>query len=120
MITFIDGPAKGQPLSLARTPIMLRVVHDSAANAWDALDQLDDTPKTGERIYLYRLAGKPTWMHLDGRDKNGRRWGRTEWSADYAFYAEQPPDADMRTSERWAAWCTARQAELQTEKANGN
>jgi hypothetical protein len=53
MTTFLDGPAKGQCLSLRRSPELLRVVELNGK--WDALDQPEDEPKPGEKVHIYRL-----------------------------------------------------------------
>lgn len=60
MFSFLDGPAKGSSLNLARAPVFLSVVIDSRGGKIDALDQLNDTPHPCEPIYVYRLA-EPVW-----------------------------------------------------------
>ena len=103
MISFIDGPAEGQTLSLKRAPIFLRVVkEDLQSGKWDALDQLDDEPTAGEKIYAYiNNEFKPGWVHLN------RGHGRSGFYpiASYKFIDPQPADAEMRTTSAWAAWC---------------
>lgn len=114
-IEFIGGPANGVSLNFIRTPIMLRVVHSTQTCAdgrqyekWDALNELEDTAADGETISIYRLVGQPGWVHLDGRDKiTGKRFGRTEISAEYHFEEVQPADANVRDNAKWAAWCEA-------------
>lgn len=71
----------------------------------DALDQLDDEPKADEEIAVYQLVGNAGWMHLSGRDKNGRRFGRTIATAEYRLHSEQPADEIVRSTSRWRAWC---------------
>jgi hypothetical protein len=108
---FHDGPAKGQSLSLVRSPLFLRVCH-CPAGAWDACDLPDDSPQPGEAVYAYRLVGGPTRGMLDYTDaKTGRRNGRPFVMAEYAYCPDQPGEATMRDNESWRAWCLARQKE---------
>lgn len=116
MITFIDGPAQGKTLELHRTPIMLRVVKSTLTGEWDALDQLDDTPKASEEIHVYRMRpGSSGTVHVDYRDaKTGRRRGSWMKYAEYTLWPEQPADAIVRTNERWREWCNSlQQSELE-------
>jgi hypothetical protein len=118
MIIFLDGPAAGVNLDLRRSPIMLRVVQDARGN-WDALDQLDDEPKPGESIHVYKLAKHRGTIHIcaRGRGKNLSGWYQM---ADYGFFAEQPGDQHTRTAGAWAAWCKGlegREAAKATEAA---
>lgn len=113
MISFEDGPAAGQQMELTRAPIMLRVVCDAAGGGWAALSQLDDTPNDDETIHVYRLADRPTWVHLDGVNKEtGRRFGKTVWVGRYRLLPDQPGDEHTRTNEAWAAWCVANRGQL--------
>lgn len=100
---FLDGPATGVVLCLSRAPVFIRAVQNKAGE-WDALDQLDDTPRPDETIHVYRLAGSPTWMHVDGRDKQGRRFGRTTYHGEYRHFPEQPAPEEIRITEGWQAW----------------
>jgi hypothetical protein len=61
---FIDGPAAGTVLSLKRSPLFLRAVQDPLDGKWDALDQLDDAPRPGERIVVYRKTEDRGMVHL--------------------------------------------------------
>jgi len=116
-VTFVGGPADGVKLDLTRTPLFLRVVreeHIAADWVFDALDQLDDAPKSTETIYVYRLRGEPWGVHYSGRDRDGRRVGRTEKQAEYEFVETQPDDATARDTAAWRAWA---QAERDRQKA---
>jgi hypothetical protein len=105
MTKFLNGPAAGQHLSLGRSPYFLRVCRTSAGK-WDALDQLDDTPKPTEEIHVYRRATTPMTMHVDGRDpKTGKRFGRWTSIADYVLHDEQPDDPTARNPDAWPQWC---------------
>jgi hypothetical protein len=98
MTTFEDGPAKGQTLMLKRAAVFLRVVESNGT--WDALDQLDDTPKPEEKIYAYQIIGKPGMMHLN------RGGGRSGWYAiaSYRLISPQPSDTEMRSTDAWWDW----------------
>lgn len=112
MLRFLDGPAGGVTLMCSRAPLFLRVVHatDSRENEqeWDALDQLDDQPRRGERCYVYKKSDDYGIVHYCGRDKNGKRFGRTENHADYELYVAQPDDVILRDNEKWREWVQAR------------
>jgi len=103
MITFIDGPAKGQTLALKRAPRFLRVTR-TRGGTFDALDRLEDRPQPREALFAYEIAEYQGVYHL--------RCGRGSKSASgfyqqgaYRFVAEQPDDATMRDTERWREWC---------------
>lgn len=106
MIRFIDGPAAGQALSLARAPLLLRVVC-SAKGDWDALDQLGDTPKPGETIHVYRRESHKGSYFWDGRGKGGRRTGGFSQIATYRHLPDQPGDQHTRDTAAWRSWCEA-------------
>lgn len=103
MITFWDGPAKGEKLSLGRAPEFLRVVID-ADGTIDALDQLDDQPEPDEEIYVYRqIPGTLSGGFACTRGKGCRRL----IFADYRLCETQPEAAVLRDNVRWQAWCHA-------------
>jgi len=106
MTEFDDGPAKGQVLQLRRAPLFLRVVLDtrSGKGEWDGLDQLDDTPRTYETVYVYRRVGAPGYYFPDWTE-GGRRKGGRFARARYRFYGQQPGDATTRDTATWRAWC---------------
>lgn len=108
MLKFLDGPAQGVMLSCARAPMFLRVVQatDSreSEQEWDALDQLTDRPRPGERIHVYIKAADHGTVHYDGRDKHGKRFGRWEQMADYRICDPQPDETTLRDQARWEAW----------------
>lgn len=105
MTTFQDGPAKGQRLMLRRAAHYLRVVE--SGGKFDALDQPDDQPEAGERLFAYEIVGEPSMCHI--RASGGR--GGSYPIATYRLVADQPADADMRTTQAWHSWC-ARQVAL--------
>jgi len=108
MTTFKDGPAKGQTLMLRRAAMFLRVVQDPNGE-WDALDQLGDTPKPGERLYAYKITFP---VHMAHYCMGGGRGGMYP-VASYSLVEPQPTDQQMRTEPQWDAWC---KAQVQKEK----
>lgn len=90
--------------SSSSSPHSLR---NSSDGKWGALDQLNDKPAPGERIYLYQLIGnRAGFAMIDYYDKKGCATAITE----YRFHPTQPPDADLRDG--WIAWCEANQAAI--------
>lgn len=105
MIRFLDGPAMGLSLKLARVPHYLRVVV-SGGRGWDALDQIGDTPCDDEQIYLYVLARNNGVVHMDFRDTTtGKRRGETMQSADYRVHTDPPTDSILRHYKAYEQWC---------------
>ena len=107
MITFEDGPAKGEALTLARAPFLLRVVID-ADGKLDGLDQLTDKPSATEAVHVYRRIGSAGTAHVDRRDpKTGRRTGHWMAFAKYRLARIQPDDHAARHTDAWQQWATA-------------
>jgi hypothetical protein len=106
---FIDGPACGAVLHLARAPLFLRVVRASEG-PWDALDKLDDRPGPDEAITVYRKVSDDGTVHVDYRDDQGRRRGAWYAAATYAVATIQPDPATARDTQAWRGWCLAQQA----------
>jgi hypothetical protein len=101
---FLDGPAAGTTLYLKRAPVYLRAVQGPAgpthAGDWDALDQLEDEPRSSERIVVYRLEGEPTFCHIN---RGGRGSGFYRGGA-YRVVEPQPTDLEVRSTAAWRAW----------------
>lgn len=92
----LDGPAQGVSLSLRRAPILLRVVRGPRGR-WDALDQLDDVPRPGESIHVYRLVpGTRSFMCI--------RPGGCFEHGDYTHVSDAPAEETLRDTDRWRAW----------------
>lgn len=107
-VLFLDGPAEGVVLELARAPVYLRAVVN-AAGVWDALDFPGDGPRDSETVYAYRRQGDAGSIHLDYTEsRTGRRRGRDIAYAEYRVAPEQPDAATMRDPVLWRAWCQAR------------
>lgn len=102
MTRFQNGPAAGQVLMLKRCPVYLRVVVDGAGH-WDALDQLDDTPKLGETLTAYVLVGQPGMCHINRGNGDSGFYPM----ADYIMCDSQPSQSIMRDPEQWAEWTEA-------------
>lgn len=110
MIIFLDGPAEGQRIEAGRTPIMLRAVRASD-ETWDVLNDLHDVARPDEEIFVYRMEGPPTRMHVL-RTVGCRRRGEWRSEAFYRLLPQQPGDQRTRRNEDWIAWCEANRAEL--------
>lgn len=109
MCKFIDGPAKGKLLRIARLPLFLRVVIDSDGTV-DALDQLDDAPKESEAVHVYMRCSQPCTVHVDGSrwdkvKKRNVRFGEWFQTADYRHFPKAPADEVLRSPTEWPAWC---------------
>lgn len=111
MTKFLDGPAEGVVLPLRRAPVMLRAVR-SRNGTWDALDQPEDEPRTGETIFVYRLTAEPTYLHLSCSGKGGKRASGFYAMAEYRLLPEQPAEQETRTTAAWATWCDANRERL--------
>lgn len=103
MTEFNDGPAAGVVLQLRRRPWIMRVVFNG--KDWDALDQLDDVPKDGEKIHAYKLIETRGQIHITTKDKQGRRSGGWYLAGLYALSELQPLDNIARSTELWREWC---------------
>lgn len=107
--TFMDGPAAGQGFDLRRAPMYLRVVEVvEQMGKFDALDQLDDEPREGERVHVYRIVpGSFGCVYVCARGR-GALGGRYE-SGIYRYV----PDVDgeqLRETAAWRAWVDAQVA----------
>lgn len=67
-VHFVDGPAAGKVLTLARTPRYMRAVCQ-LDGTWDALDLLEDECNLGDVVHVYRRGA--TTGHVCYRDKRG-------------------------------------------------
>ena len=105
MTRFLDGPAQGVTLYLKRAPVYLRAVQGpdgpTHTGDWDALDQLDDSPRSGERVVVYRLEGEPTWMHVNRRGRHGSGVFR---GGNYRVVTPQPAEDQVRSTSAWQRW----------------
>lgn len=99
MTFFQKGPADGQKLLLKRAAKFLRVTEE--AGKWDALDQLEDTPRPAEKLHAYQIIGTPGSCHIN----MGRGRGGFYIVATYQFCEQQPTDEQMRDNKLWREWC---------------
>jgi hypothetical protein len=105
MTLFLDGPAAGKTLMLTRAPHYLRAVQGVTGD-WDALDQLTDTPHPGETVVAYEMVSGPRSMHVCSRGKKAvSGWFQ---GGDYRVVADQPTDEQLRSTDAWRAWVSAR------------
>lgn len=109
--TFSGGPADGRELWLQRAPLFLRVVVDRdkplkrngrpPAAAIDALDLLDDEPRSNEDIHVYRCAWSTPPVRICGRG----RGCHTSVSAAYHHLDEIDDEGlDLRITDQWQEW----------------
>jgi hypothetical protein len=117
MIHFVDGPAEGTRLNLARAPYFLRVVIQPLG-AVDALDQLDDEPLPGESIHVYRMVGEPSFVIACSRGKNGGC--RRMTIAEYRLHECQPEHAVARDREQWSRWAEEEYARVNPPRLRGS
>lgn len=104
MTRFKGGPAEGHVLTLQRSPYYLRVVRVHGSTKVDALDQLDDTPRHDETVWVYRLIARHGTAFIDKRDAQGRRTGHRAEMATYELLDPQPQGQHLRDIEAWQAW----------------
>lgn len=98
----MGGPAGAHGLMLGRAPYLLRVVVDRETGVVDALDQLDDVPRSSEDIYVYRLVSRPMEAHVCAR-------GGCSWVASGVYrHVPDAPAEELRDTDRWRAWAAAR------------
>lgn len=116
---FTDGPARGRWLTLARAPQFLRVTRDARTGKFDALDQLADEPLSSEEVWVYVSEGEAASVHIDYRDADGRRRGRTERLHEYRLCADQPDEETLRDTQKWRAWCVAQAAKVKASNVPG-
>ena len=113
MTSFKDGPAAGKSLLLKRSPQFLRVVE--ADGEFDALDLIEDRPRPRETCYAYELVEARGMMHLNMRDRKGKRCCGWYAVADYRLVEPQPEQAVMCDTAKWQAWALA-EAEARAAK----
>lgn len=101
MTKFEDGPAKGQTLMLKRAPIFLRVT--DCGGKFDALDQLDDSPRKDEKLHAYIIILEKSRGSCHIRRSGGG--GGFYPIAEYRLVVKQPGDTVMRDNDRWTEWC---------------
>lgn len=106
MLQLVDGPCRGNYMC-KRSPVFLRAVKgkDNAGNT-DVLDLIEDTPTSGEAVYIYQLEGEAFTAHLNFGG------GRIGWYQVGTYH--YLPDVDgeaLRDNEKWQAWATARNNE---------
>ena len=99
MITLIDGPVAGTYL-VKRAPLFLRAVEDSVSGEKDVLDQLDDEPKATEKVFVYKLQGEASWVHLNFGGGKGGFYAMGKYK-----YLEE--GEALRGTEEWQRYCVS-------------
>jgi len=96
-------------LSLVRTPPLLRfVITGDDWKTLDALDQLEDQPKPGERVIVAeRKEVNPVHFKFSGKDKHKSGWYK--W-VKYVSLEDQPPEDVVRDTAKWQEWAQQRWA----------
>jgi hypothetical protein len=108
MVIFLDGPAENQGLFLRRSPTLLRVCVGPRGRL-DALDDPADVATEDEDLYVYRLAGRPSWMHV----RAGKGMGGGRWAVAFYKLLEPAPPADVvRNNDAWSVWCRTNKESL--------
>lgn len=107
-MTLKGGPAAGTYMA-RRAPHWLRaVVSDGGAK--DVLDQLDDTPTEGERVYVYERIGEAGHVHIN----TGRKKGTGFYALATYEYLSDVDGETLRETREWQAWCA-----IETNSARG-
>lgn len=102
MLQLKDGPCKGI-YYCKRAPTYLRAVKgkDNAGNT-DVLDLIDDTPNSGETVYVYHLDGEPGWIHIHGTKIHGF------YATGTYYYMPEVNGETLRDNAKWQEWALAR------------
>ena len=112
MLQLLDGPCEGTYLC-KRAPVFIRAVKgkDNAGNT-DVLDLVEDTPTSGESVYVYQLQGDAGTVHLNfGGGKGGWYMMGT-----YRYL----PDVDgemLRENGQWQIWA---KSQVEVKHGEGN
>lgn len=112
MIRILDGPAAGAELPLRRAPIFLRVVVNRKNNRIDGLDQLDDTPRPNEDVFVYRAIEGTLFNLPDGTFICGRGGAMAAAAGDYV-HVEMDGNT-LRDTGAWRAWCLSQPVSKRT------
>lgn len=115
---FVDGPAQGTKLFLARAPMVLRVVINPRGVV-DALDLPGDTPEDNEKVYLYIMHGAPGSAGIVCSRGAGARHSTVFQSANYRLAREQPGQDVLANPGRWREWANNNRAKLEAEYSEG-
>lgn len=107
MLELVDGPCKGAYMC-KRAPDYLRAVIDANGDI-DCLDQIEDTPKSTESVYVYKRIGLAGTIHIHATKGSG-------WYAMGTYNFLHDVDGEkLRDNQAWQIWAIA-----QLRRANGN
>ncbi len=98
MTIFLNGPMKRAHLRLKRAPIYLRGTESNGK--FDALDQVGDSPRDDEKVFAYKMLGKPSWCHVNASIGQGGIF----MCAEYELIVPQPTEEIMRKNSAWRNW----------------
>ena len=105
MVQLVDGPCQCAYM-VKRAPRYIRAVKDKLTGETDLLDQIEDTPNDSEEVFVYKLEeGTSGTVHLDGRGKNGKRFGGWYAMREYRHLPEVNGE-ELRDNNVWQAWAT--------------
>ncbi len=105
MLTLVDGPCAGT-FMVKRAPLFLRAVLKAQLDGTgetDVLDQIDDTPTANEKVYVYKMEGQASAIHINASGKGGKDLTGFWAMANYRYL----PDVDgeqLRDNEKWQSW----------------
>ncbi|MBA3875593.1 MAG: hypothetical protein C0498_01430 [Anaerolinea sp.] len=103
-VVLLDGPAAGR-YSVGRAPHWLRAVVSRTDGTRDLLDQLHDTPRPVEAVYVYETAG-PTWSAESARLMGMIICPPPGAMGEYRHRADVDGEA-LRETAAWRSWCRA-------------
>lgn len=110
MSAFRGGPADGVTLMFHRGPVYLRVVQ--GPDGFDVLDQLDDTPREDELVWVYRMLGDSRHAHLLYRGRGEVRSGWYEFSDYEHVEVDDETRERIRDTQEWRNWVKAQAPEV--------
>jgi len=104
-VVLADGPAAGH-YSIRRAPHFLRAVRFETVQ--DVLDQLNDTPRLGETVYVYELDTSEPWFDPESFERATLAIICPPPGARGTYRHRADVDGEtLRETEAWRAWCRA-------------
>jgi len=111
MLNLIDGPCQGDYM-VRRAPVFLRAVLENNGGK-DVLDQLTDTPKDTETVYVYKLIGGSGWIHFHGKGLSGF------YATGCYKYLSEVNGQELRDNLKWGIWAASEFANLPQDEKEG-
>jgi len=104
-VHLVDGPCAGH-YSVRRAPHFLRAVRFESVQ--DVLDQLADSPRLGETVYVYELDTSEPWFDPESFERATHAIICPTPAAQGTYRHRADVDGnDVYTTADWRAWCTA-------------